>query len=147
MNLEKPEIFFEVCKNDFYKEKSWFKDLKSMDALFNDFHPKNCLRPGRGVTSHFYSLLKSKFPNYDPKVLTLVTKFLTLFRTRTWNILAKQKKAGQKVENMNLPKIKKLLPLTRKQKEKLVGQKRVKEKNSAPITLRGKIKTARYSTQ
>ena len=60
---------------------------------------------------------------------------------------SKQKKASQKVENMNLPKIKKLLPLTRKQKEKLVGLKRVKEKNSAPITLRGKIKTARYSTQ
>ena len=91
-------------------------------------------------------MVMSIFSNYDPKVLTLVTKFLTLFRTRTWNILAKQKKAGQKVENMNLPKIKKLLPLTLKQKQRLVGHKRIKEKKSAPITLRGKIKTARYST-
>ena len=24
--------------------KSWFNDLKVMDALFNDFHPKNCLQ-------------------------------------------------------------------------------------------------------
>ena len=127
--------------------KSWFKDLKAMDVLFNNFHPKNCLRPGRGVTSHFFALLSSKFPNYDPKILTLVTKFLTLFRTRTWNALAKHKKAGQKVENMKIPRIKKLLPLTKMQKRKLVGHKRGTNKNVAPITLRGKVKTAQYSTK
>ena len=34
-----------------------------------------------------------------------------------------------------------------KQKQNLVGQKRVTEKRSDPITLRGKIKTAQYSTK
>ena len=56
-------------------------------------------------------------------------------------------KAGQKVENMKIPRIKKLLPLTKMQKRKLVGHKRGTNKNVAPITLRGKVKTAQYSTK
>jgi len=40
--------------------KSWFSDLKTMEALFDTHHPNNRLCPGRGVTNHFFTLLKTK---------------------------------------------------------------------------------------
>ena len=127
--------------------KSWFSDLKVMEALFDAHHPKNRLCPGRGVTYHFFTLLASKFPSYDRRVLTLVTKLLTLFRIRTWNKLAKLKRKGQKVEDMQVAPIKKSIPLSKEEKKNRVGQKRVKKQKVKPITCRGKIVTAEFSSQ
>ena len=87
-------------------------------------------------------MVMSIFSNYDPKVLTLVTKFFTLFKTLTLSILSKLKEAGQKVENVNLYENEKIFPLTKEEKLKLVGKKRIKEKSSAPFTLNVKIETA-----
>ena len=108
--------------------KRWYRDLKVMQALFTSFHPKNRLIPGRGVTVKFFNLLVEKFPDYDKKVLKLATKLFTAFRCRTWNALAKIKKAGQKVENMTIPRIKKLSQLTAKEKMARVGKKRLEGK-------------------
>ena len=118
-----------------------------MELLFNQFHPKNKLRPGRGVTVHFYSLLKDNFPTYDTRVLKLAVRLLTIFRIRTWNKLAQQKKKGQKIEDMKLAPIKKLVPLTKEEKVKRVGKKRQSDKKSVPITRRGKIVTAEFSSK
>ena len=64
---------------------------------------------------------------------------------RVWNKLAKRKKAGQLVEDMELTLQKKPAKLTKQQRIELVGQKRGKNvKNGPCITRRGGIVTAEF---
>ena len=64
---------------------------------------------------------------------------------RVWNKLAKRKKAGQLVEDMELTLQKKPAKLTKQQRIELVGQKRGKNvKNGSCITRRGGIITAEF---
>ena len=71
--------------------KSWLKDYHAMEAMFQSYHPKYGIRPGRGLTSRFLIELKKKFPKYADPVLMLVTRVLTRFRMRAMNKHAKKK--------------------------------------------------------
>ena len=52
-----------------------------------------------------------------------------------------------KVENMQIAPIKISFPLSIQDKQKLVGKKKEKNKKIKPITRRGKIVTAEFSSQ
>ena len=125
--------------------KKWFRDCKAMKALFDIHHPKNRLNTGRGVQTNFFNLLVARYPDYDHKVLWLQTRLLTQLRLRLRNKFARQKRAGQKVENMTLAPLKNPVRLTMAERAALVGKKRDKNKKVAPITPRGKRVTADYS--
>ena len=108
--------------------KKWFRDCKAMKALFDIHHPKNRLNTGRGVQTNFFNLLVARYPDYDHKVLWLQTRLLSQLRLRLWNKFAKQKRAGQKVENMTLAPLKNPVRLTMAERKALVGKKRDKGK-------------------
>ena len=87
--------------------QTWLCQYKKMDKEFNAHHPKNNVRPGRGLFRNFFLLLKSKFSDYEDPVLHLVTRMLTRFRVRRMNkehrleVLRKKllKKQGKKSPN------------------------------------------------
>ncbi len=78
-----------------------------MDKEFNTYHPKNSVRPGRGLFRNFFLLLKDKFSDYEDPVLHLVTRMLTRFRIRRMNKeyrLAELKKKLLKKKGKKSPK-------------------------------------------
>ena len=101
-----------------------------MDTMFQQHHPKNGLRRGRGLFQLFIAKLKEKFgTKYKDKVLLLVTKILTRFRCRTINALRKKKKKKGQRKTADF-----------KLKQKLEAKKNKAIRNRAPVTDRGKIK-------
>ena len=66
---------------------------------------------------------------------------------RTWNKLAKVKRKWQKVEDMKIAPVKKSIPLSMQAKQNMVGQKKIRTKKVKPITRRGKLVTAEFSSQ
>ena len=103
-----------------------------MEGMFQQHHPKNGLRPGRGLFSSFFALIKKEFDYYDDKVLLLVTKIFTRFRCRTINKLRKlkKKKGPRKTKDFKL-------------KAKLEAKRNKAVRKRAPVTDRGKIKLAK----
>ena len=71
--------------------KVFLKDYHEMESLFQAYHPKFGVRPGRGLTSNFFIKLKKEFPYYLDPVLRIVTKVLTSFRMRALNNYHKKK--------------------------------------------------------
>ena len=69
-----------------------------MEAIFQSYHPKKGIRPGRGLISQLFILFKQRFPHYLDPVLHLICKVLTRFRIRALNVIAKKKnrKKGEK---------------------------------------------------
>ena len=85
--------------------QSWLKQYKKMDARFNSWHPKNSVRPERGLFRNFFNELKANF-SYDDHVLHLVTRMLTRFRIRRMNNewrLAELKKKLEKKKGRKSP--------------------------------------------
>jgi len=104
----------------------WLKDYKTMEQIFNAYHPPKSLKKGRGLFKNFFKYLKTKFPYYDDKVLHLVTRVLTWFRVRTINKIAKYK-------------------MRPKKEPKVIAKQNKTKKPSVPITLRGKKQLAERS--
>ena len=98
--------------------------------MFQQHHPKNGLRRGRGLFQLFFAQLKERFGStYKDQVLLLVTKILTRFRCRTINALRKKKKkkGPRKTADFKL-------------KEKLAAKRNKAARIRAPVTDRGMIK-------
>ena len=76
----------------------FLKDYHKMESLFQSYHPKFSIRPGRGLTSNFFIKLKKEFSYYKDPVLRMVTKVLTSFRMKALNNYHKKKnrKRGSK---------------------------------------------------
>ena len=101
-----------------------------MDTMFQQHHPKNGLRRGRGLFQLFIAKLKEKFgTKYKDKVLLLVTKILTRFRCRTINALRKKKKKKGQRKTADF-----------KLKQKLEAKRNKAARKRAPVTDRGMIK-------
>ena len=96
-----------------------------MEQMFQSHHPRNSLRKERGLFRNFFQILKTTFPDYQDKVLHLVTRVFSWFRVRAINKLAKKKK--------------------RPKKEPKIRGKNIKRKRKAPVTLRGKKQLAERS--
>jgi hypothetical protein len=77
--------------------KTWLKDYMKMEAMFQSYHPKGSIRPGKGLMGRFFIELKKEFQSkYEDPVLKLVTKVLTRFRIRALNKVAKKKRQQEK---------------------------------------------------
>ena len=71
--------------------KVFLKDYHEMESLFQAYHPKYGVRPGRGLFTKFFNKLKKEFPFYHDPVLHMVTKVLTRFRIKALNNYHKKK--------------------------------------------------------
>ena len=71
--------------------KVFLKDYHEMESLFQAYHPKFGVRPGRGLFTKFFNKLKKEFPYYLDPVLRMVTKVLTSFRMKALNNYHKKK--------------------------------------------------------
>ncbi len=101
-----------------------------MDTMFQQHHPKNGLRVGRGLFQLFFAKLKERFgTTYKDQVLLLVTKILTRFRCRTINALRKKKKKKGQRKTADF-----------KLKAKLEAKRNKAAVTRAPVTDRGCIK-------
>ena len=87
-----------------------------MEAIFQQHHPKNSLKKGKGLFNEFWAKLKGTFPQYHASTLHLVTRIFTRFRIRSINLAAKNKKKA----------LEKQQHLKRQQKSKLLKQKKLK---------------------
>ena len=67
--------------------KSFLDDTKKFYELFCTLHPKNDISREPGIITGFAKLLFTKFPDYEYKVLYLVSKILTVIRLREVNNL------------------------------------------------------------
>ena len=95
-----------------YPSETWLGDMRIMREMFMEQHPKNSLQKGRGVTTNFFLLLVHHFPQYDKRILHLVTRMFTRFRLRWMNKLAKKKKNKGKKHAMSLRGAKNFANLT-----------------------------------
>ena len=78
--------------------KKWVRDYKVMDAIFNNFHPKDGVMGGTGLFRNFFMELKERFGHkYDDRILHLVTRVLTRFRIRRMNKLFKEKEIAKRI--------------------------------------------------
>ena len=101
-----------------------------MDAMFQQHHPKNSLKKGKGLIREFWAKLKGTFPQYHESTLHLVTRIFTRFCIRSINLLAKNKKKGPR----------KTAAFKKAAKEQAAKGKTVKKR--VPVTKRGKRKLA-----
>ena len=103
--------------------KTWLKDYQAMSAYFQSYHPKNGIRPGRGLLNGFFNQLKKKFPQYQDPVLHLVTRVFTRFRMRAVNkLLQNKKKYKPRKDPQNPQKGRKCSPVTPRGRRKRVDQ-------------------------
>ena len=49
--------------------KEWLNDVTKMDKLFMEYHPKDCLVKGPGLTEDFKKKLIEYFPNLSTEIL------------------------------------------------------------------------------
>ena len=103
-----------------------------METMFQQHHPKNGLRLGRGLFQLFFAKIKERFPFYKDQVLLLVTKIFTRFRCRSINALRKKKKKKGQRKTADF-----------KLKQKLEAKKNKAIRKRVPVTDRGKIKLAK----
>ena len=69
-----------------------------MDAIFNNFHPKDGVMGGTGLFRKIFMELKERFGHkYDDRILHLVTRVLTRFRIRRMNKLFKEKEIAKRI--------------------------------------------------
>ena len=99
--------------------KTWLKDYHEIERYFHSYHPKNGIRPGRGLLNNFFIQIKKRFPNYDDRVLQLTTRVLTRFRMRKVNrILQEKDRARKNPHFMTIRKGKKATPITPRGRKK-----------------------------
>ena len=102
-----------------HPSKSFKDDTKKFYEFFCTIHPKNGISQEPGIITGFANLLFTKFPDYDFKVLYLVSKILTVIRLR-------------EVNNMVF-------------KNRLLKRKAKKKGEDRPYSTRGRIQLGRLS--
>ena len=102
-----------------HPSKSFKDDTKKFYEFFCTIHPKNDISREPGIITGFANLLFTNFPDYDYKVLYLVSKILTVIRLR-------------EVNNMVF-------------KNRLLKRKAKKKGEDRPYSTRGRIQLGRLS--
>ena len=84
---------------------TWLQDYMKMEAMFQSYHPKGSIRPGKGLMGRFFIELKKEFQSkYEDPVYKLVTKVLTRFRIRALNKVAKKKRLQENKKGPKTPR-------------------------------------------
>ena len=102
-----------------HPSKSFNKDTKKFYEYFCTIHPKGDINREPGIITGFANLLSTKFPDYDFKVLYLLSKVFTVIRLR-------------EVNNMVF-------------KNRLLKRKAKKKGEDRPYSTRGRIQLGRLS--
>ena len=100
--------------------ESFLEDIKKFYECFCSHHPKDDIKREAGIITGFANHLLEKFPQYEFKVLYLVSKIFTVVRLREVNNLVFKRKL-------------------------LARKKKAKDENSRPYSTRGKIQLGRLS--
>ena len=102
-----------------HPSRSFINDTKKFYEYFCTVHPKNDISREPGIITGFANLLLTNFPDYDYKVLYLVSKILTVIRLREVNNLVF--------------------------KRRLLDRKAKKKGEDRPYSTRGRIQLGRLS--